>query len=146
LVVVKHRQVVEAVGHVGVLRTQSLVSDRQRPLVKGLGLHVFTLLVVKHRQVVEAHGHVGVFRTQSLFPERQRPLVKGLGVGITTTLTQIETNLVEQSGRLGKLEAPLVNKFRAGVRLREKPVADSPVRKLYVWKCAGYGSHSPFRP
>ena len=79
---VEHRQVVEAGGHVGVLRAQGLFPDRQRPLVKGLGLRVLALGVVEHRQVVEAGGHVGVLRAQGLFPDRQRPLVKGLGLRV----------------------------------------------------------------
>jgi hypothetical protein len=34
LVIVKRRQVVEALGHVGVLRAQGRFPDRQRPIVK----------------------------------------------------------------------------------------------------------------
>jgi hypothetical protein len=35
LVVVERRQIVEAGGHVGVLRAQGLFPDRSRPLAKG---------------------------------------------------------------------------------------------------------------
>ena len=59
-----------------------LFPDRQRPLVKRLGLRVLALVSVKLRQVVEARGHVGVLRAQRLFPDRQRPLVKGLGLRV----------------------------------------------------------------
>ena len=38
LLTVEHGQVVEALGHVGVFRTQPLLPDRQGPLVERLGL------------------------------------------------------------------------------------------------------------
>ena len=47
-------QVVEARGHIGVLRTKALFIDRQRPPVKGLSLGVLALGLVKRRQIVEA--------------------------------------------------------------------------------------------
>ena len=77
------RQVVEARGHVGVLRPQSLLLDRQRPLVERLGLGIPALGMVNQPQVVEADGHGGVLRPQGLLPNRQRPLVKRLSLGVT---------------------------------------------------------------
>jgi hypothetical protein len=59
--------------------------DRQRPLIKGLGLRVLALGLVKVRQIVEAVGHIRVLRAQRLFTDRQRPLQKGRGIGITST-------------------------------------------------------------
>ncbi len=54
--VIKRRQVVEARGHVGVLRAQRLLPDRQPPLIEGLGIGVLALGAVELRQVVEARG------------------------------------------------------------------------------------------
>ena len=50
---VKHRQVVEARGDIGVLWPECLFSNRQRPLVKRLGLGVAALGVVEPRAVVK---------------------------------------------------------------------------------------------
>ena len=46
--------ILEAGGHVGVLRPQSLLINRQRALVERLGLGVHTLVEIHRRQVVEA--------------------------------------------------------------------------------------------
>ena len=46
---------------------QGLSQNRQRPLVKGLGLRVLALGGVKARQVVEADRHVGMLRAEALF-------------------------------------------------------------------------------
>src|SRR6516162_5843758 len=82
---------------------------------------------------------------QRLFQNRQRPVIKELGLRVTTTLPQVKASLVEQSRTLGKLEAKLVDKFTAGLRLRKKSFADRPSRKLYVRKCEVYSSHRAFR-
>jgi hypothetical protein len=49
LVLIENRQVVEALGHVRVLRSQGLLPDRQRPLMQRLGLGVPALIEVEHR-------------------------------------------------------------------------------------------------
>jgi hypothetical protein len=54
LVVVEVRQVVEASGHVGVVRPQRLFRDLEGPFIKRRGLFVLALGVVEQRQVVEA--------------------------------------------------------------------------------------------
>ena len=61
-------------------RAQSLFSDSQRPLVKGLGLCVLALSTVKLRQVVEDGGQIGVSGAKRLFPDRLRPLKEWLGL------------------------------------------------------------------
>ena len=42
------------------LGSQSLLHDRQRPIVERLGLGIVALGPVKLRQVVEARGNVGM--------------------------------------------------------------------------------------
>jgi hypothetical protein len=46
LVLVKSRQIVEAGGHVWVLRPQGLFPDRQRTLAKGLGLRPASVITL----------------------------------------------------------------------------------------------------
>ena len=62
--VVEGRQVVEALGRVGVVRAQRLLADRQGAAAQRLGLGVPALGVVEGRQVVEAVGRAGVVRAQ----------------------------------------------------------------------------------
>ena len=47
--VVKLRQVVEAGGHVGVLRAEGFLLDGERPLEERLGLQLLALVVVEPR-------------------------------------------------------------------------------------------------
>jgi hypothetical protein len=105
-----------------VLRPQSLLHNRQGPLVKGFGPRVLALLVVEPRQVVETLGHVRVLRPQGLFSDRQRSLQKGLDVGITTTPAQVNASLVEQSRSLRKFENPVIDKLSASMRLEGEAV------------------------
>ena len=59
---VKQRQVVEAGGHIWVLRAKGLLEDFQGAFVERLGVGVLALGHIEIRQVVEADGHLGVLR------------------------------------------------------------------------------------
>ncbi len=61
---VEQRQVVEARGHLGVLRPQGFLPDRQGALMERLGLGVLALGSVQRCQVVEARGQSLVFRSE----------------------------------------------------------------------------------
>jgi hypothetical protein len=56
---------------------------------------------------------------------------------------RILAQLSKLSRSLWKFEAPLVDQFRANVRLIDKPFAEWPSRKLYAWKCAVHNPHRP---
>ena len=57
------------------VKTESLLADRQRALVKWLGIGVVALIAVKHGEVVEAYGDIGMVRATRSFADRQRVLV-----------------------------------------------------------------------
>ena len=69
-------------GHVGVVRTERLLADRQRALVEPLRLAVLALVSIHERQVIEGVGHVGVARAEGLLPDRQRALVEPLRLAV----------------------------------------------------------------
>jgi hypothetical protein len=56
LIGVEPPNVIEAGGHVGVLRPQRLFPNPQRPLVKGFGLGLLALIGADQRQIVEPDG------------------------------------------------------------------------------------------
>ena len=58
------------------LRAKGLFPDRQRPLVKGLGLRVLALVVVEPREVVEAGGHSRDAPGRGPFPGSPAPACK----------------------------------------------------------------------
>ena len=70
--IVKHRQVVEARGHIGMLGTEGLLPDGERALIERLGLRVLALGAIEHRQVVEALGHIGMLGTEGLLADGER--------------------------------------------------------------------------
>ena len=67
------RQVVEAVGRVGVVGAQRRLADRQRPADQRLRLPVPALGPEQPGQIVEAVGRVGVVGAQRRLADRQRP-------------------------------------------------------------------------
>ena len=79
-------QVVEGVGHIGVVCAERLLLDRQRALVERLGVGVLALVCVHDGQVVEGVGHIGVVCAERLLLDRQRALVEPLGVGVLALL------------------------------------------------------------
>ena len=56
---------------IGVLRTQRLLSNGQRPLVKGLSLLGLALLLVELCQVMERLCHIGMLGSQRFLPDGQ---------------------------------------------------------------------------
>src|SRR2546425_12510303 len=80
---------------------QGLLPDRQRPLVKGLGLGILALVVVKNCKVVQARSYLGVVCAQGLLPDRQRPLVERFGFGILALVVVDNPEVVQARGHLG---------------------------------------------
>ena len=68
---VEDRQVVQAVGHVGVVGPELRLDDLEAAFVERLGLRVPALVYVQARQVVQAGGHVGV-----VGPELRLPILR----------------------------------------------------------------------
>ena len=64
-------------------RTQRSFKNRQRPLIKGLGLSVFALGPADARQIVETRRYVRMLWAQCLFTNRQGALVKGFGLFVS---------------------------------------------------------------
>ena len=75
-------QVVQALGHIGMVRAKGLLPDRQRPLVERLGLRVVALGPVDGRAVVRASGYSGMVGAKGLYNDRQRSRVVRLGLGV----------------------------------------------------------------
>ena len=95
------RQVVVALGGVGVALAQRLAADVQGPLVEGLGVAVPALRVQVARQVVVAGGGVGVALAQRLAADVQGPLVEGLGVAVPALRVQVARQVVVAGGGAG---------------------------------------------
>ena len=120
---VQRRQVVEDRGHVGMVRAERLLADRQRALVERLGLGVAALVVVQRRQVVQRCGVVGMVRAQRLLADRQRALVERLGLGVAALVVYSTARLfsdVATSGwfaerLLADRQRPLVERLGLGV-------------------------------
>jgi hypothetical protein len=69
-----------------VLKAQSSFLDRQRSLVKGLGLRILALASVEAREVADHGGYVWMFPPEGLFSDRECPLIKGLGLPVFALL------------------------------------------------------------
>ena len=69
---VELRKVVQARGHVRMVRTQGLLLDRQRARVERLGQRVPALGAVELREVVQAPGYIGMIRAEGLLPDGHR--------------------------------------------------------------------------
>lgn len=67
---VERSQVVEGFRHVGVVRAESLLADRQRTLVVRFRLAVLPLVFVQIGQVIEDLRHVRVIGAERLFADR----------------------------------------------------------------------------
>ena len=83
---VERREVVESGGDRDG-SGQAPFQNRQRALIKRLGLRVVALIVVEQREVVEVGGDIRVIRTERLFINRQRALIERLGLRIVALLS-----------------------------------------------------------
>ena len=79
-------QVVEGVGHIGVVCTERLFADHHHALEEPVSVGVLALFAVHLSQAVEGGGHIGVFGAEHLLENRQRSLGEPLGVGVPTLL------------------------------------------------------------
>ncbi len=92
--------VLKALGHVGMLRPERLLLDRQGALVERLGLGIAALGGIQERQVVKRAGDVWVRGPKRRLVDRQGALVERLGLGIAA-LGGIQFGSVTHSWRPG---------------------------------------------
>jgi RHS repeat-associated protein len=106
------------------VRTESLLPDRQRALEERLCLRKPAPGIIEDRQVVEARGHLGVIRPESLLHDRERALEERLRPRVSA-LGSVKLSEVGQAlGHIGVIGAErlLPDRDRARVvqlRIRE---------------------------
>jgi hypothetical protein len=83
----EERVVSHAYRHVGMLRAQGFFPNRQRPLIKGLGLYVLALSIVKLCHPVEGFGQVGMFRTERHLQNHPSSFIKRFGLVVLWRLS-----------------------------------------------------------
>ena len=105
---VQPREVVQARGHIGMIRAEGLLPDRQGALVERLGLRVVALGVVQQREVVQAPGHIGMIRAEGILQDRQRALIERLGLRVLTLGAVIEDGAMKR-GKYGPRKAVISN-------------------------------------
>ena len=103
--VVEQSQVVQARGHIGMIRAERLLVNRQRALVQRLGLRVLALGEVEPSQVVAARGYIGVIGTQSFLINRQRALVQRLGLRVLALGFVEQSQAVQAHDHIGMVRA-----------------------------------------
>ena len=81
---VQPREVVQARGHIGMIRAEGLLPDRQGALVERLGLRVVALSFVKQGQVVQVSRYIRMIGTIGFLINRQGALVEWLGLRVLT--------------------------------------------------------------
>ena len=81
--------------------TERLFSDRQRALVKRLGVVIATLCVIKPRQIVQRYRDIGMIGTERLFSDRQRALIQRLGFGIAALIDVKLRQIVQRCATSG---------------------------------------------
>ena len=65
-------------AHVGVVRTECFLADRQRAFEKRLRVSVLALISIRVGQVVQALAYITIIRAQHFFADRQSPLKQPL--------------------------------------------------------------------
>ena len=83
---------------IGMVGTERLFVDRQRPLDELLGVGVTALGFVQQSQVVERYRDGGMIGTARLLVDRQRALIERLSVGVAGLVFVEHSQRVERSG------------------------------------------------
>src|SRR2546425_10557501 len=66
LSMLEYRQIVDSRRHIGVLRSQDFLPDRQGTLVKLLSIGILALSIVESSEIVKGFSHVKMLRPRSV--------------------------------------------------------------------------------
>ena len=129
---VKVSQIVQARGHVGMVRSQRFFPDDQRAFVERLGLGVVALGVVKLSQIVQARGHVGMVWSQRFFRDVQRAFVERLGLGVVALGVVKVSKTVQARGHVGMVRPDiLLSDLQGCLRYHHRSTVLSSAIKLH---------------
>ena len=93
-------EVVQGVGHCGVVGPEDPFLDGQSPAAQGLTVGIAVAGELRAREVLQAEHDVGVVRRQGLLPDGQRSLVERLGGEISPPGIVEDTEITENGGHL----------------------------------------------
>ena len=105
LIFVKHRQVVERCGGVGVLCSECFFADSQSAFMERFSGGVIALRCVKIRQIDERCGGVGVLRSECFFVDSQSAFMERFSGGVIALRFVKNRQIVEIYGRVGMLRS-----------------------------------------
>src|SRR2546426_333322 len=130
-------------GDIGMLRTQHVLFDGQRPLIEGFGLDILPLEVVEAGQVMENLQDIRMLGTQRLLPQGEGALQEGFGLGELSALAQIASCHMEETGGLWEGEAILRDPLGSEQGMGQAPLTALPLPDVSIFSLGKGPVHGP---
>jgi len=139
---VEFREVVQARGHIGMVRTKRPLTDLQRPPIERFSLCVLSLGAAEFREVVQARGYIGMVGTEGPLTDRQRAPVDRFSLSVLPLSAVDLREVVQARGyirmvwadvHLGDLQGTLRHVYRtvvlaSAIELRDLLIEDPPFK------------------